>query len=102
VDCIYRGYNLDYLTTLFDRYLPDADSPRAGLMHAFRRLHSLQRHEYHILFVLKGAASATITPGLLNIVVHDKNSLDSLLLDEQDKPQFVGQLSDNSLVLGVD
>jgi hypothetical protein len=102
VDCIYRGYNLDYLTSLFDRYLPDALGLREGLIHAFRRLYSLQRHEYHVLFVLKGANSARIAPGILNICVRPKEYLDACQVDQGEKSTFLAQLSSNSLILGVD
>jgi hypothetical protein len=102
IDCIYRGYNLDYLTTLLDRYLPDAENLRDGLLHVFRRLHSLLRHEYHVLFALSGAASATIQPGGLNIVVHGVDQLGQFSLDNQEKATFLGQLRNGEgVVLGV-
>ena len=102
LDCIYRGYNLDYLTTLLDRYLPEAQNLRDGLLHVFRRLHSLLRHEYHILFALTGAEKAEIEPGGLHIEVHAVDKLGTFSLDEQDKTKFLGQISKgNGLVLGV-
>lgn len=102
IDCIYRGYNSDYLTTLFDRYLPDADDLRSGLIHVFRRLHSLLRHEYHILFVLKGASSANIEPGVLEIVVHRPDDLDQFALDKDVNSRFTGQAQGGSwLLLGL-
>lgn len=103
IDCLYRGYDLDYLTTLFERYLPDADGLRSGVIHVFRRLHSLLRHEYHILFVLRGASSVTIEPGRLRTVVYSSDSLDSFGIQGRDKTDFLSQFSqDASVVLGLD
>ena len=76
LDCVYRGYNLDYLTTLLDRYLPEANNLRDGFLHVFRRLHSLLRHEYEILFVLTGARSAKIEPSDLKLKTYDVNDLE--------------------------
>lgn len=67
LDCLYRGYNLGYLTTLFDRYLPDANGLRPAFLHVFRRLYSLMAHRYGIYFVVRGATGVTISSGESNI-----------------------------------
>jgi len=75
LDCVYRGYNVDYLTSLLDRYVPHAKDLRDGLLHVFRRLHSLLRHRYKILFVLAGAESAEIKPSDLKLQIPDPRDL---------------------------
>ena len=92
MDCLYRGYNLDYLTSLFDRYLPESTGLRSGMLHVFRRLHSLLRHEYRLLFMLKGASSAVIEPGNLDVVPYDPVKLkNELPLTPQDRSTFIMQ-----------
>ncbi len=102
VDCVYRGYNLDYLTSLFDRYLPEEQSLRPGLLHVFRRLHSLLRHEYRIFFVLNGASSALIERGDLDVASCDPAKLDEFPIAVQDRSTFTAQMhSGASVVLSI-
>lgn len=102
LDALYRGYNSDYLTTLFDRYLPQASSVRDGLLHAFRRLHSMMRHEYEVLLVLNGATSVD-SAELGSISVYSMDELNKFSIEENDKEAFAAQMrQDSSVVLGVE
>ncbi|TWU55989.1 hypothetical protein [Rubripirellula reticaptiva] len=78
LDCVYRGYNADYLTSLLDRYLPMKSDLRDGMLHMFRRLSSLKRHRYKIYFVVDGATDAEIRSSELRIDQHTKQSVEDL------------------------
>ena len=78
LDCIYRGYNADYLTSLLDRYLPKKESLRDGMLHMFRRLSSMQRHRYKIYFVVDGASDANIRSSEIQLRQHTKQEVSNL------------------------
>ena len=105
LDCVYRRYNLDYLTNLLDRYLPEANDLRDGFLHVFRRLHSLLRHEYIVFFVLRGAQSATIDPSELKLGIHNMADLEEYNSgDNADNVEtFKKQVSpDNSVIVSLE
>jgi hypothetical protein len=104
LDSLYRGYNINYLTTLFDRYLsPQRDSPvqrdcRDGLLHVFRRIHTRQRHQYDVFFALNGATELRAPPtGAIQQVALD--DLDSPEIDADFFAEFKEQLEPRSVVL---
>lgn len=78
LDCVYRGYNAEYLTSLLDRYLPMKNDLREGMLHMFRRLSSLKRHRYKIYFVVEGATDADIRSSELRIDQHSKQNVADL------------------------
>lgn len=84
LSCVYRGYDVDYLSTLFDRYLRGSSSMRDGLLHAFRRLFSLQRHKYRIFYILDGAQSAKIESSDVKIGSYTIAEVKTILDDQDD------------------
>ena len=92
LDSLYRGYNINYLTTLFDRYLsPQRDSPvqrdcRDGLLHAFRRIHTRQRHQYDVYFALNGTTELRASPA---------SAIHQVTLDELDWPEIEAEFAMN-------
>jgi hypothetical protein len=92
LDCVYRGYNLNYLTTLFDRYVPDGDDLRSGLVHAFRRVYSSWQHQYQVYFVLRGATGATIQPGHPEIRCLSCDEICQSLPESEQRSRFLDQL----------
>lgn len=90
LDCLYRGYDINYLTTLFDRYLSVPKECRDNLLHAFRRIQSRQRHQYLVYFVLVGASELR-TPANRGIEQVTWESLDSQGIDPEILSSFKGQ-----------
>ena len=104
LDSLYRGYNINYLTTLFDRYLsPQRESPgqrdcRDGLLHAFRRIHTRQRHQYDVFFALNGATELRAPAGgaVRQVALDELHSSD---VDAEFYAGFTQQLEEQSVVL---
>ena len=90
---MYRGYNLEYLTTLFDRYLPEGNDLRNGLLHTFRRVHSALRHQYQVYFVLKGVTAVTVQSDESNIGCIRQVDLCSLVPGSDERGRFLAQLN---------
>jgi hypothetical protein len=99
LDCVYRGYDLNYLITLFDRYLSQDKTCRDNLIHVFRRIHSRQRHEYDVFFILNGASSEGATSEDSRIDPVPISHLDAQSVDPDDLSQFKGQLQEDCSVL---
>jgi hypothetical protein len=91
LDSLYRGHNLDYLTSLFDRYLPEKDDLRQGLLHTFRRLHSQIKHRYEVLFILKGASRIRANPGQPVITVVTEAQIRDAHKGAQELEPFLAQ-----------
>jgi hypothetical protein len=93
LDCVHRGYNLDYLKTLFDRYLPERTNIHDGLLHAFRRVHSTLRHEYRIYFALRGASAVEARPGEPSIECLKVSEFQASVPASDERERFLEQLS---------
>ena len=98
LDSLYRGYNINYLTTLFDRYLSPQRECRDGLLHAFRRIHTRQRHQYDVYFALNGTTELR-TPPTGSIRQVALNELDSAKIEPESLDGFKNQLDRQSSVV---
>jgi hypothetical protein len=99
LDCVYRGYNLDYLTTLFDRYMREGGNLRDSLLRIFRRIHSPQRHQYQVYFILKGATAVTARPGEPNIQCCTSAEFCEVVEPSDERARFLEQLTPGPAVV---
>lgn len=93
MDCLSRGYELNYLATFFDRYLIRPRELKENLLHLFRRIQSRQSHDYIVHFVIRGISSLKLPDPQLGLQKETRSEIDSIqAIDRDSRQEFLEQL----------